>query len=144
MILFIDDEDARSQPWREALVDLCDRLGPVEYLSSADTAQAWFADPSRMAGVKLVVLDLAMYTPRSGLTDADTDLGRITGDALRRQLRKNNWRGPVAVLSHSRDESLRQRIETDRDLFARKQETPPSALVERLREWLPTPSGNAT
>lgn len=129
MILFIDDEETRSLRWREALP------GEVEYKKSAAEALAFFADAARMQDVRLVIVDLAMYTT-GDLTDADTGFGRLTGMALRRRLRQSGWRGPVIVLSNSRDDGVRGQVEAEGDRFLRKPEHVPANLRKLVDELL--------
>lgn len=124
MILFIDDEATRSLRWREAIEHY-----ELRYLRSAAEALAAFQDASLMSEVRLVVLDLSMYTT-GGLSDAETGYGRLTGMVLRQRLRDSGWKGPIVVLSNSRDDVVRQEIESSGDLFLRK----PEVLPPRLRE----------
>ncbi len=128
MILFVDDETARSARWREAVAE----RWTVEHLDSVEKALAAFGDSQKMQEVLLVVLDLAMYTAPP-MTDKETDLGRLTGDALRKRLRASGWKGPIIVLTNSRDDIIRQSVERDGDTFTRKPETVPSAFVEVVR-----------
>lgn len=132
MILFIDDETSRSARWRQALAE----HWTVEHLDSAEKALREFDDSKKMQGVDLVVLDLAMYTAPH-MSDKETDLGRLTGDALRKRLRETGWKGPVIVLTNSRDDNIRLAVERDGDVFARKPEVLPSAFVEVVRGRLP-------
>ena len=134
-ILFIDDEDRRSRPWREALQEELHGVR-LSYLADAEAAMSVFADQDRMAAVPVVVLDMAMYSPNS-IDDRETDLGRITGEALRRSLRRQGWPGRVVVLTNSRDDTLRRQVENDGDHFLRKYEAVPSGLAELVAGLLP-------
>lgn len=121
-ILFVDDEDRNTARYRENL----EKLGDVRYLRGADEALEFFADEAQLKSLSLVVLDLAMYTGKA-MTEKQTGYGRITGDALRKELRKR-WKGPVIVLSNSPDEDIRSQIEEDGDDFCRKPHTTPIGL----------------
>lgn len=121
-ILFVDDEDRNTVRYREQL----QKLGKVEYRRGADEAQVFFSDKDQLEGLSLVVLDLAMYTGKS-MAEKQTGYGRITGDALRKELRKH-WHGPVIVLSNSPDQGIKSQIEEDGDVFCRKPLTTPSEL----------------
>jgi DNA-binding NarL/FixJ family response regulator len=125
MILYIDDEPGRTLRWREAL----QQLAEVRELRTAAEALELFSDSAAMRSVRLVVLDLAMYTT-GDLTETDTGLGRLTGDALRRRLRKTGWKGPVLVLTNASDDAIRAVVEAEGDTFRRKSECRPSALKE--------------
>jgi CheY-like chemotaxis protein len=121
-ILFVDDEDRNTVRYREQL----EKLGRVEYRRGADEALDFFSDKDQLESLSLVVLDLAMYTGKS-MTEKQTGYGRITGDALRKELRKY-WQGPVIVLSNSPDQGIRSQIEEDGDVFCRKPLTTPNEL----------------
>jgi CheY-like chemotaxis protein len=128
-ILFVDDEDRNTVRYREQLA----LLGEVKYLRGADEALQFFGDEKQLEDLCLVVLDLAMYTGKS-MTEKQTGFGRITGDALRKELRKH-WKGPVIVLSNSPDHGIRTQIEDDGDIFCRKPLTTPIEL-RKLAESL--------
>lgn len=121
-ILFVDDEDRNTVRYREQLVS----LGEVTYLRSADEALVFFSDGKRLDALRLVVLDLAMYTGKS-MNEKQAGYGRITGDALRKELRKH-WTGPVIVLSNSPDQGIRSQVEEGGDIFCRKPLTTPIQL----------------
>jgi len=121
-ILFVDDEDRNTARYREELA----LLGEVKHLRGADDALAFFGDDKQLEDLCLVVLDLAMYTGKS-MTEKQTGYGRITGEALRKELRKH-WNGPVIVLSNSPDQGIRRQIEEDGDIFRRKPLTTPIEL----------------
>lgn len=123
-ILFVDDEERNTALYREHLK--C--LGDVQYLRGADEALEVFSNEMVLDRLILVVLDLGMYTGKS-MTEKQTQYGRITGDALRRELRKR-WQGPVIVLSNSPDEGIRSQIEEAGDVFCRKPLTTPKVLRE--------------
>ncbi|AVP97193.1 hypothetical protein C7S18_08290 [Ahniella affigens] len=124
IILFVDDEDRNTVRYREQLLS----LGQVAHLNSADKALGYFGDDEKLKHLSLVVLDLAMYTGQS-MSEKDTGYGRITGEALRKTLRRR-WRGPVIVLSNSPDEVIRRMVEDDGDVFRRKPLTTPIELRE--------------
>ena len=131
MILFVDDEATRTARWREALAE----VDEVQLASTAEAALGHFDTPTFMHTVRLVVLDLAMHTT-GGLTGAETGLGRLTGDALRRRLRESGWRGPIVVLTNARDDDTKRRVEKDGDVFRRKSECLPSQLASLAKELL--------
>lgn len=135
MILFIDDEKGRTTRWREALEEFVE----VRAFTTAADALDAFADKTLMDDVRLVVLDMALHTT-GDLTERDTGYGRLTGDALRKRLRATGWSGPVVVLTNTRDDAVRDRVEADGDIYRRKNECMPSELVDLVREQLGMPA----
>lgn len=131
LILFVDDEELRTRRYRERL----EILGEVRHLSSADEALRTFKDPQVMQRASLVVLDLGMYTGE-GMSERDTGFGRLTGEVLRRNLRAQQWTGPVIVLSNSPDERIREQVENDGDVFRRKPHTTPIELRQLAEQRL--------
>jgi len=127
MILLIDDEKDRVNRWREEL----DKIDKLHYEHSAAGALAYFDDAELMAQIQIVVLDLALYTS-GGLSEKETDFGRLTGEVLRQRLRKSGWPGKIVVLSNSADQAIRAKIESDGDRFFRKPETLPSQLSQEI------------
>ena len=129
-ILFVDDEDRNTARYREQL----EQLGEVKYLRGADETLEFFSDDDQLEDLRLVVLDLAMYTGKS-MTEKQTGYGRITGDALRKELRKC-WKGPVIVLSNSPDQGIQSQIEEDGGVFRRKPLTTPIELRQLAESLL--------
>lgn len=131
MILFIDDELGRTSRWREAL----EEIEVVRPLTTAAEALEAFADAELMGGVRLVVFDMALHVT-GDLTAKETAYGRLTGDVLRQRLRATGWTGPVVVLTNTRDDALKARVEADGDAYRRKNECMPSQLAREVRAWL--------
>lgn len=128
MILFIDDETGRTRRWRQALEDGYE----VKALATAGEALGVFQQPELMQDVDLVVLDMALHAT-GGLTAEETTYGRLTGEVLLQRLRDSGWSGPVIVLTNTRDDSLKERIQAgDNAYYYRKNDCMPSKLRQEV------------
>lgn len=126
MILFIDNEEARTRPW----VDELREAGlQVEVLASADDARRALdaADPPQC-----VVLDLMI--PADGeVPDRETAYGTRTGLWLLQRFRETHARVPVVVLTNVDDPGVEDAV-TDLDaVYQRKRDCGPARLVELIR-----------
>ncbi len=126
MILFIDDEEARTRPW----VDELREAGlQVEVLSSADAARRALeaADPPQC-----VVLDLMI--PADGeVPDRETAYGTRTGLWLLRRFRESHAQAPVVVLTNVDDPGVEEAVIGFAAVYRRKRDCGPARLVELIR-----------
>ncbi len=126
MILFIDNEEARTRPW----VDELREAGlEVKVLSSADEARQALdaADPPQC-----VVLDLMI--PADGeVPDRETAYGTRTGLWLLRRFRKLHARVPVVVLTNVDDPGVEEAVTGFAAVYRRKRDCGPARLVELIR-----------
>jgi len=129
MILFIDDEEARSRPWVEQLKD---DGQAVRALTSADEARQAFE--SLDSEVKCIVLDLMI--PADGeVPDRETGYGTRTGLWLLQRLRDHNNPTPVIVLSNVDDPGVEDAVTKLEGVYQRKRSCGPvklAALVQDL------------
>ncbi|MEM8713510.1 MAG: response regulator [Planctomycetota bacterium] len=127
-ILMVDDEPRRVQRWIEVL----QKNWTVLFCASSDDGMTAIRQPEFLKTLRLVVLDLDMYTPR-GISDRRTDLGRITGVVLAEELRKFGWDGPIVVLTNSNDANLEAFVKGRGDHFVRKPKVFGEAFAELVR-----------
>ncbi len=126
MILFIDDEEARTRPWVEQLREAGFE---VEVLSSADEARRALeaADPPQC-----VVLDLMI--PADGeVPDRETGYGTRTGLWLLQRFRESHAQAPVVVLTNVDDPGVEDAVIGLAAVYRRKRDCGPARLVELIR-----------
>ena len=130
MIVFIDDEPDRIEPW---IARTRQELGTDPLvLPSADKAQAWIC---RSAGLEidLLVCDL-MLPPTTQMDARRTEFGTRTGLLLVEEFRAIHPAVSVLILTNVLDDALVQRIQDPWIRVARKAEMLPSRFVEAARE----------
>lgn len=126
MILFIDDEEARTRPWVD---ELREADFQVEVVSSADAARRALdaADPPQC-----VVLDLMI--PADGeVPDRETAYGTRTGVWLLQRFRATHARVPVVVLTNVDDPGVEEVVTGLAAVYRRKRDCRPAKLVELIR-----------
>lgn len=126
MILFVDNEEARTRPW----VDELREAGlQVEVLSSADDARRELdADEPPQC----VVLDLMI--PADGeVPDRETAYGTRTGLWLLQRFRKTHAQIPVVVLTNVDDPGVEEAVVDLDAVYRRKRECGPTRLVKLIR-----------
>ena len=127
MILFIDNEEARTRPWVDALREAGFE---VEFLTSADAARQTLdaADPPPLC----VVLDLMI--PADGeVPDRETSYGTRTGLWLLQRFRERNSQVPVVMLTNVDDPSVEDAVRDLDAVYQRKRDCGPAKLVELIR-----------
>jgi len=118
MILFIDNEEARTRPWVDELTEAGLQ---VEVLSSADDARRALdaADPPQC-----VVLDLMI--PADGeVPDRETAYGTRTGLWLLQRFRRIHAEVPVVVLTNVDDPGVEEVVTS----FGRNRSPSPSKAL---------------
>lgn len=126
MILFIDDEEARTRPWVE---ELREADFEVEVLSSADEARRALEAPGP---ARCVVLDLMI--PADGkVPDRETAYGTRTGLWLLRRFRETHAEVPVVVLTNVDDPGVEDAVLDLGASYRRKRDCGPTSLVELIR-----------
>ncbi len=126
MILFIDDEKARTRPWIDELTEAGFQ---VQVLSSADAARRALdaAEPPQC-----VVLDLMI--PADGeVPDRETAYGTRTGLWLLQRFRKIHAQVPVVVLTNVDDPGVEEAVTSLGAVYRRKRDCGPGKLVELIR-----------
>ena len=128
MILFIDDEKARSRPW----VDELSEAGHiVRALTSADEARQ--ALESLDSEVKCIILDLMI--PADGqVPDRRTGYGTRTGLWLLQLLRDNNHTTPAIVLSNVDDPRVEEAVTQLEAVYQRKRSCGPKKLAALVQD----------
>ena len=125
MILFVDDEVRRMQPFAESL----EFEGfTVRFASSITECRQFMAKPTE---IDLIILDVMM--PDEGLKGADD--GLRTGIALLQEIRRCHPVLPIAVLTNS--DSAEQDVPLDQyTVFMRKAEILPFELASIVKSLL--------
>lgn len=129
MILFIDNEEARTRPWVDELRE--DGL-EVWFISSADAALTALraADPA-----SCVVLDVMI--PADGeVPDRETAYGTRTGIWLLEELRKCHDQVPVVVLTNVDDPGVKETVNSLGARYRQKRKCGPTALLNLVRSLL--------
>lgn len=141
MILVVDDEPIRIEPWFEALAD---EFGDeVELLTDADTFLARCEGTGGSAGEipRLLVLDVMMPSP-ARWSKAQTEYGTRTGARIYEWFRALAPDSPVILLTNVYDDGLAPSLGLRPfDRILRKQETNPDALVEAVQAALAAAEG---
>ncbi len=125
MILFIDNEEARTRPWGD---ELREAGLQVEVLSSADEARRALdaADPPQC-----VVLDLMI--PADGeVPDRETAYGTRTGLWLLERFRETHAQVPVVVLTNVDDPGVEEAVIGLGAIYQRKRDCGPAKLLELI------------
>ena len=128
MILFIDNEEARTRPWVE---ELKEADFEVVFLSSADAARQALdaAEPPQC-----VVLDLMI--PADGqVPDPETAYGTRTGLWLLQGFREKHPQTPVVVLTNVEDPGVGEAVAKWNAIYRRKRECTPKKLLELVRSF---------
>ncbi len=134
MILFIDDEEARTRPWVEQLQDAGHK---VRVLTSADEARKALEAPT--PETECIILDLMI--PADGqVPDSETGYGTRTGLWLLQILRTNDSETPAIVLSNVDDPSVEEAATRLGATYQRKRSCRPAKLAALIRDLVITGS----
>ncbi len=126
MILFIDNEEARTRPW----VDELREAGlQVRFISSADAAlQALEA----IEPPECVVLDV-MIPADGAVPDLETAYGTRTGLWLLQRFRAIHSQVPVVVLTNVNDPGVEQSVTELNAVYKQKRDCGPTMLLTLVR-----------
>ena len=133
MILVMDDEKVRLEPWLDALKE---KFPDMELLVETDHLVTRLEDRARPPP-ELIIMDIMMPTPTRGLTEKETEYGSRTGVAFYRRIRKHWPATRVVFLTNVYDDGLRAHLRLrPSDRFFQKAETGPTQLVEEVGRLL--------
>lgn len=126
MILFIDNEEARTEPWVE---ELQEADFDVTFIASADAARHALEAPEPPA---CVVLDVMI--PADGeVPDRETAYGTRTGLWLLERFRAKHPKAPVIVFTNVDDPGVEETVKSLAAIYQRKRDCGPAKLVELIR-----------
>lgn len=138
MILLVDDERGRIEPWYEALreafgdVRVCERVGEALAIMSAEPRPR----------IDLLVWDLMM--PVEAVSEIEAAYGTRTGRVVHSRFRQLYPDKPAVLLTNARDDVLFGQITSASplDLAGRKRDVTPNRLVELARKLGVARGGN--
>ncbi len=131
MILFVDDEERRTEAYREA----CELAGlKIDFIDDAETVVDFLRD--RKAEIQLLVLDV-MMPMGSRYNRPEATFGTRTGLEIFKDVRTLSPTLPVLLFTQSHDREVDLAVEGDDNaLVARKQDVLPSDLPALIKQHL--------